>query len=543
MSDKGRSKSLQELCAAVRHGDNKAGDLGALGVVLIERGEYRRGAVCFRAAVAICPNDQRLLHHVARALLGSGGAEEAAAHLQRALEIEPSWLESWELLGTVYLDHLNRSAEAFPIFRQAIQLAPSKLENYQSAARCRLCGSTPREVIDYLRESLPDDADRLNQRRGVGLALAQTGRYEEAIAVFQEIVCRRPDDPVSLHGLAKMYTGLHDLAAAGRCFERVIATAENDPDLNLGYVLHLWRLGDFEGARHFYRSHMRDLPIHFSLTRLPSIWEGQDVRAKTVRLIAGDIYFGDAIQFVRFARIAKQAGATVIVEGPKRIRSLLRTVPGVDLALAFHDRIPPFDYAASAFSLLFLLQSPVEEMLDGPPYIQADTGLREKWRIRLRATPGINIGIVWRGSPYNYGNRYACRSMSLEELRPLTRIPGVNVYSLQRGPGHEELSEAIPPFPAIDLAPDFQNAAAVISEVDLVVTIDTSIAHLAGALGKLTYVMLPYDACFRWMMDRADTPWYPTMRLFRQTEPGEWSDVVRAVVDAVSGFSHKKAAP
>jgi hypothetical protein len=133
--------------------------------------------------------------------------------------------------------------------------------------------------------------------------------------------------------------------------------------------------------------------------------------------------------------------------------------------------------------------------------------------------------------------------MPLEELRPLTRIPGVNVYSLQRGPGHEELSEAIPPFPAIDLAPDFQNAAAVISEVDLVVTIDTSIAHLAGALGKLTYVMLPYDACFRWMMDRADTPWYPTMRLFRQTEPGEWSDVVRAVVDAVSGFSHKKAAP
>jgi tetratricopeptide (TPR) repeat protein len=541
MNDRGGLTSLEDLRAAVRHRDNKAGNLDALGLVLTERGEYRRSAVCLLAAVALYPNDARFLHHLASALLGAGRAEEAAAHLERALEIEPSRLESWELLGTVYLDHLNRPAEAFRIFRRAIQLAPGKLENYQSAARCRLGGSTPREVIDYVRESLPDDADLLNQRRGVGLALAQTGRYEEAIAVFQEIVCRHPDDPVSLHGLAKMYTGLHDLPAAGRCFERVIPTTADD--INLGYVLHLWRLGDFEGARHFYRSHMHDLPVHFSLTRLPSIWEGQDVRAKTVRLIAGDIYFGDAIQFVRFARIAKQAGATVIVEGPKRIRSLLRTVPGVDVALAFHDRIPPFDYAASAFSLLFLLQSPVEEMLDGSPYIQADTGLREKWRIRLRATPGINIGIVWRGSPYNYRNRYACRSMPLEELRPLTRIPGVNVYSLQRGPGHEELSEAIPPFPAIDLAPDFQNAAAVISGVDLVVTIDTSIAHLAGALGKLTYVMLPYDACFRWMMDRADTPWYPTMRLFRQTEPGEWSDVVQAVADAVSRFSHKKVAP
>src|ERR1017187_5051714 len=161
MSDKGRSKSLQELRTAVRHGDNKAGDLDALGLVLTERGEYRRGAVCLRAALALCPNDASLLHHLARVLLGVGRAEEAAAHLERALEIEPSRLESWELLGTVYLDHLNRPAEAFPIFRQAIQLAPGKLENYQSAARCRLGGSTPREVIDYLRESLPDDADRL----------------------------------------------------------------------------------------------------------------------------------------------------------------------------------------------------------------------------------------------------------------------------------------------------------------------------------------------------------------------------------------------
>jgi tetratricopeptide (TPR) repeat protein len=543
MSDKGSSKSLQELRAAARHSDSRPGDLDALGVALMERGEYRRSVVCLRAAVALCPNDPLFLHHLASALLGSGGADEAIAHLERAFEIEPSRLESRELLGTIYLDHLNRPDAAFRSFRRAIQLAPGKLQNYQSAARCRLGGSTPQEVIDCLQHSLPDNSDRLSQRRGVGLALAQTGRYEEAVAIFQEIIGRNPDDLVSLHGLAKMYTGLHELDAAARCFNRVIPAAQNDPDINLGYVLHLWRLGDFEAARHFYRSHRHNLPVHFSLARLPRIWEGQDVHGKTVRLIAGDIYFGDAIQFVRFARMAKQAGATVVVEGPKRIRSLLRTVPGVDVALAFHDRIPPFDHAASAFSLLFLLQAPVEEMLGGSPYIQADTGLREKWRIRLRAATGINIGIVWRGSPYNYGNRYACRSMPLEELRPLTRIPGVNVYSLQRGPGHEELSGANPVFPAIDLAPDFQNAAAVVSELDLVVTIDTSIAHLAGALGKLTYVMLPYDTCFRWMMDRADTPWYPAMRLFRQSEPGKWSDVVQAVADAVAGFSHQKAAP
>jgi hypothetical protein len=340
-----------------------------------------------------------------------------------------------------------------------------------------------------------------------------------------------------------MYTGLHDLRAAGLCFERAIPTGAGDRDVGLGYVLHLWRIGDFERARQFYRSHMREMPLHFGLNPVARIWEGQDVRGKTVRLMVGDLFFGDAIQFVRFARTAKRAGATVIVEGPKRIRSLIRTVPGVDRALTFRDRMPPFDYGAAAFSLMFSLQIPVAEMLDGVPYMEADAGLRARWRTRLRATPGFNVGIVWRGSPYQLGNRYGRRSIALEELRPLTAISGVNLYSLQRGPGSEELSQAAPAFPAVDLASDFPNTAATVRELDLVVTIDTSIAHLAGALGAPTYVMLPYDACFRWMMDRTDTPWYPTLRLCRQAQPGVWSDVVAAVAEEVARLARTKAAP
>jgi tetratricopeptide (TPR) repeat protein len=541
MSDKGRSEGLQELCAATRRSGNDAGDLDALGVVLTARGEYRRAEVCLRAAVVRRPRESGFLHHLATALLGRGHAEDAAAYLEQALQIEPNRVESWELLGSAYLDHLTRPADAFRSFSRALQLAPGEIRNYESAARCRIDNRTAPEAIACLAESLPGNTDPLNQRRGVALALAQVGRYEEAMAVFQEIVRRLPLDPASLHGLARMYTGLHDLSAAGRCFARAIPVAEGHRDLLLGYVLHLSRIGDFEGARQFYRSRMREMPVHFGLTPLPRIWEGQDVRGKTVLLIAGDLYFGDAFQFVRFARLAKRAGATVIVEGPKRIRSLLRTVPGVDLALAYRDRTPPFDCGASAFSLSFSLQVPIAELLDGSPYIEAPAGLRAEWRTRLRALPGFNVGIVWRGSSYNSCNPYACRSMALEDLRPLTEIPGVNLYSLQRGPGSEELRQGNPAFPAIDVAPDFPKAAAAIAELDLVVTIDTSIAHLAGALGKLTYVMLPYDACFRWMMDRADSPWYPSLRLFRQTKPGQWSDVVAAVTDRVSCLCQEKA--
>jgi hypothetical protein len=180
-------------------------------------------------------------------------------------------------------------------------------------------------------------------------------------------------------------------------------------------------------------------------------------------------------------------------------------------------------------------------MLGDTPYLRAPAELRAEWRNRIRSVSGINVGIVWEGSPYRRRDPYGCRSIPLEQLRPLAAIPGIDLYSLQHGAARKELTIADPPFPAIDLAPDFPNTAAAIEALDLVITIDTSIAHLAGALGKLTYVMLPYDACFRWMLDREDTPWYPGMRLFRQTKPGEWSNPVAAVAKALVPLTAERA--
>lgn len=298
---------------------------------------------------------------------------------------------------------------------------------------------------------------------------------------------------------------------------------------SLGYVLHWSRLGDFERARKFYHSHMRGPAFDRLLRPAAKRWEGQDIRGKTLRMIAGDIYFGDALQYGRFARVAKEAGANVIMQVPKRLRSLLRTVEGVDSVVAPRDSVPAVHYEAGAFWMLYALPVPVSEMIGGKPYLRAPCALRADWKKRIAPTSGINIGIAWRGSPYRIRDHFGGRSMRLEELRALAMVPGVTVYSLQCGQGRMELLNTNPPFPAIDLAPDFPNTAAAIEALDLIVTVDTSIAHLAGALGKRTFLMLPYDACFRWMVNRNDTPWYPSVRLFRQSKPGEWSDVVAAV--------------
>jgi tetratricopeptide (TPR) repeat protein len=518
----------------VRISHRDAAALTTLGKALTERGEYRRAVVALRAALTCSAENADCLHHLASALLSSGNPEEATAYFERALKLEPGRLESWQILGTTYLDHLNRPQDAFRSFRHAIELRPDDSQTYQSAARCCLNGCTPEATITRLRDLLPPGTDALQIRRGVGRALIETGRYEEALEVFHGMVRESPNDAASLRSLGQLYLGLRDVRSAGQYFERAVGAAGNDSDVLVGYLLYCAKLGELERARCFYRSRQNDFP-DLSDAQTPA-WQGQDLHGKTLRLIVGDIYYGDAFQFVRFARAAKQLGARVIVEGPRRIRTLLRTVPGIDLVVAPRDPLPHCDYQTVAFWLLFALGIPFGEIADPVPYIRSSKALRDQWRGKFHETPGFKIGIVWRGSTYQQWNRYACRSMPLRELRPLAAIPGVTLYSLQVGPGREELTGFDPPFPAVDLAPDFPNTAAAIDELDLVVTVDTSIAHLAGALGKPTYVMLPYDACFRWMLDRDETPWYPSVRLFRQSTPGQWTDVVAAVGSAVSGL-------
>jgi hypothetical protein len=311
------------------------------------------------------------------------------------------------------------------------------------------------------------------------------------------------------------------------------AITGNDFRALTAWVLHWARLGDFERGRQIYRRRIQGVDFDGVLCRAARRWEGQDIRGKTLRLIAGDIYIGDAVQFVRFARVAKEAGARVIAEVPKRLRSLLRTVDGIDTVTAPQDRRADADYESHAFWLLFTLLDSVERMIGGEAYIQSPVHLRAGWRDRIPRSSGLSVGLVWRGSPWRIRDRYGRRSMILEDLRPLASVPNVWLYSLQYGEGRTELLEANPPFPAVDLAPDLPNTCAAMEALDIVVTIDTGIAHLAGAMGKRTFLMLPYNPCFRWMVDRDDTPWYRSVRLFRQNTPGEWRDVVAAVAGAL----------
>jgi tetratricopeptide (TPR) repeat protein len=526
-------ESLPDVRERVRRHRGDAESLHTLGVMLAERGEFRRSFVCHCAAAAGNREEAKYLFHSGSAALTLGRADDAAGYLDKALGIDPGHADAWQTRGQLYADLLDRPDEALRCYVRAIELGPDEnLVIHQSAARCVLSGHGQSAAAARLREAMPRGVDPLNADRGLALALAETGCYDDAVPIFLGILRQRPGDQVSMRGLADMCTGQRDWRGAQSWYEQAMA-AGDDTLTVISYLVHLSRLGDFDHARQLYHSHDLGKPIGSPVGSAVPRWQGQDLRGKKLRLIGGDRYFGDALQYVRFARQVKEAGAHVVLQAPKRLRSLLSTVAGVDSVVAPHDPTPPLDYEAVAFWMLWEMSAPVEDMICRGPYLQAPADLREQWSRRIAPTAGINVGIVWCGSPKLQLDRFRYRSMHVSELRLLAAIRGVTLYSLQCGAGRTELLDANPPFPAVDLAPDFPNTAAIIEALDLVVTVDTSIAHLAGGLGKRTFLMLPYNADFRWMADRDDTPWYPATRLFRQTRPGQWSDVVAGVARAL----------
>ncbi len=526
-------KDLPGLREHVRRNRGDAHALHTLGVMLAERGEYQRSFLCHRASSAAAPGNATYLRHSGTAALAAGRTAEAGWYFEKALHLDPADAAALRARGELSLNEPGKPEEALRDCVRAIELDPRDTLNYHAAARCVLYGYASQDrdyapALARLRRELSPGANVTEVERGIAAVLGERGDYEDAIAILHGILRREPGDETSMRMLAELYSGLHDWRAAQHWFESAMG-AGGGPASTIGLILHWSRVGDFEKARHVYRSHLAGREPDSMPRPAAPPWRGEDLRGRTLCLIAGDIYFGDALQYSRFSRIAKERGARVILQGPKRVRRLLRTLEGVDAVIAPHDAGPAIDYRVHAFWMFYALPVPAPEMIGKTSYLAPPRELCARWREQIPRTRGVNAGIVWHGSAYRIGDRFAGRSMPLEELRPLAGIPGVTLYSLQHGAGRAELSRANPPFPAIDLAPDFENTAAAIEALDAVITIDTSVAHLAGALGKRTLLMLPRNACFRWMVGRDDTPWYPSMRLFRQSTPGCWSDVVAAV--------------
>jgi hypothetical protein len=262
-------------------------------------------------------------------------------------------------------------------------------------------------------------------------------------------------------------------------------------------------------------------------------WDGSPLEGRTI-LIRTEQGLGDTLQFIRYIPLVHRRGGRVILLSQPPLTRLQACIPGVERLLAHGDPVPEFDVHVPLLSLPGLLGTRLETVPADVPYLEAEPPLVEAWRHRLGSYPGFKVGIVWQGNPKYLQDR--ARSTCLAQFAPLARVPGVHLFSLQKGPGAEQLTARTEWFPVTDLGSglaDFADTAAVLKHLDLVVSVDTSVAHLAGALGLPVWVALPHAADWRWLMGRDDSPWYPTMRLFRQTGPGQWEDVFRRIAEAL----------
>ncbi len=394
------------------------------------------------------------------------------------------------------------------------------------------------EAERCFRRVIAGDPARTDGRVALGRTLTNLGRFAEAAGVFAEAVRREPANAELRIALADAHRTSGNYAAAIETLERVVEMEPRNVIAHLNLFATLYIVGDHPRA--WAENEWRMEGYSSGLDQ--PVWDGGPLEGRAI-LLHAEQGLGDQIQFIRFARRLKEQGARVIVQCNASLYRLLLTCPGIDQVVMMGAELPPFDLQLFPGSLPHLLGTTLETIPGGDvPYVHAEAHQVERWRTILARFAGLRIGINWAGNRYNLPGHN--REIPLAAFFPLARIPGVHLFSLQKGEGADALRAKPADVRIPDLGQyfvDMQDTAAAVTALDLVITNDTSIAHLAGALGKPVWVVLPRQACWRWQRGRDDCPWYPTMRLFRQPWGVTWGATLARVEAAVRDLLAQRA--
>ena len=368
--------------------------------------------------------------------------------------------------------------------------------------------------------------------------LNELEEFDEAIRHWETAIALVPNYHDALNNLGRALQLRGEHARSLEVLERAVAVKPDDPDSRFLRGLSLLTAGDLQRgfADYHFRFSCTDLQLHGRTFAQPA-WNGEDVAGRTF-LIHTEQGLGDTIQFIRYAPLLAERGARVIVECPPDLADLLRTVPGVAEVVPRPHALPPFDVHAAVLDLPRLFGTTLATVPANVPYVAADPARADRWFAELSSIstpPGPRVGLVWSGNPKHANDRN--RSIPLREFEPLASLAHLNFFNLQKGPAAGQISDSTLKLKLVDHTAklhDFADTAALMSYLDLIVTVDTSVAHLAGALGRPVWVLLPKVADWRWLLDRRDSPWYPTLRLFRQDTAADWASVVRQVKEELA---------
>lgn len=485
---------------------------------------------------------------VARALtsLNSGRFAEAIGLCDDLLAADPTSFEALRLGASARL-LAGRPSDAVPLFERALAQKPDDAELLSNfGVALQDCGAAQRAVVQ-LRKAAEHRAECPDTLVNLACALRQCGELEEAAAACERALTLDPRHAGAHYNRGNALCDAGRLAQAIACYERALALAPRRQDI-LGSLSNALLLsGDFRrgwqaNEARFRRSAYRGWP---GLPPTMARWDGGRPPEGALLLVT-EQGLGDAIQFMRYGRLLRQSGIRPILQCDRRTVRLFSSSDCFAAVVPFGS--VPAGMAAQWYPLLSLpLLFGTEQLTipSGVPYLHADAELIARWSAFLGRDRSLKVGIAWQGNPRTEIHHLRGRSVPLREFAPLARIPGIRLYCLQKGAGLEQLdsvpfkSDIVVPQPEIDAGPDaFMDTAALIAQMDLVITSDTAIAHLAGALGRRVWVALQHVPDWRWLLDRSDSAWYPTMRLFRQPRPGAWSAVFEAMARELRDGTH-----
>jgi tetratricopeptide (TPR) repeat protein len=506
------------------------------GIAHFSRNDFANALVYFDQCLSVHSADRDLLNYKARTLEALGRLEDSLSCIERCLEIEPNNVAE---LGNraVLLTKLSRRAEALASLDKVLILEPDHVEVlirrahvlHRLGRRDEALSSAERAVL-----AAPRDLAALNMK---GMILDEMGRHAEALADFEAILAVNPDcaDAITNRGIVHGRSG--EFREALRCYDRSLSINPSQPNAVYNRAVVKLVLGDWAAGFREFESRWKIFPHEAArLTRLAPRWLGQtDIKGKSI-LLHHEQGFGDAIQFSRYVPLVMRLGARVILAAPAGLRKLLETLPGAPRIVSEGERIPAHDFHCPLMSLPLAFGTTPENAPGDVPYLRADPNSVQIWSERLGVRSRPRIGLVWSGRRYPPIN-YA-RDMTFESVRPLLALDA-DFACLHTELSAEERA-ALAKFPHVtwfgEQLTDFADTAALIANLDLVITVDTAVAHLAGALGKPVWVMNRYASCWRWLLGRADSPWYPSLRLFRQSTLGDWNGVIQNVLRAAGAF-------
>jgi tetratricopeptide (TPR) repeat protein len=488
------------------------------------------------------PSDAQARFELANALARTGRTSEAIATYRETLSIKPDSAESCVNLAHL-LSTTGRVDEAVSVLRRAIAIRPTFAEAFLNLGCALTRQKKYAEACAALTEAARLKPEMTEVHNNLGVLYNAQGRYADAAECYQRALDLRPDNVDAIYNLGIAFLKQKMVASALDQFEQALELAPDYAEAHHNRSAALLLSENFaEGfAEYEWRFKSRDF-VRFQM-HWPE-WEGQSLVDRTI-VLAAEQGLGDTIQFVRYAALVKEQGARVIVACPAALHPLLARTPGVDQWITSDDATVAADYGVPLLSLPYRLGTTHDTIPAEVPYVFAEHAREESWRQRLenyqkaKAGEGLKIGIVWQGNRHCPGDEQ--RSISLAHFAPVASVPGVQLFSLQKGPGAEQLAEYGQAWNIVDFGDEldasggaFMDTAAIMRNLDLVITSDTAAAHLAGALGVETWVALCAVPDWRWMLERDDSPWYPTMRLFRQEEWGDWSGVFERMAEQLA---------